>query len=54
MRGYDGGKKINGVKCHLLVDTDERLLKAAVTTVDIHDSKGAVPQLQQSRAARCR
>ncbi|WP_272481252.1 transposase [Rhizobium sp. 42MFCr.1] len=30
IRGYDGGKKINGVKRHLLVDIDGRLLEAAV------------------------
>jgi len=51
LRGYDGGKKINGVKRHLLVDTDGRLLEATVTTADIHDSKGAVPLMRQSRAS---
>jgi len=49
--GYDGGKKINGVKRHILVDTDGRLLEADVTTADIHDSRGAVPLMRRASAA---
>jgi putative transposase len=36
-RGYDGGKKINGRKRHLLVDTQGTLLKNKVHPADIHD-----------------
>jgi putative transposase len=48
-RGYDGGKKINGIKRHLLVDTEGRLLVAAVSAADLHDSKAAAPLLRASR-----
>ncbi len=40
-RGYDGGKKINGRKRHLLVDTQGNLLKNSVHPADIHDRAGA-------------
>jgi putative transposase len=40
-RGYDGGKKVNGRKRHLLVDTQGNLLKAKVHPADIHDRHGA-------------
>ncbi|WP_371823155.1 MULTISPECIES: IS5 family transposase [Microvirga] len=40
-RGYDGGKKIKGRKCHLLVDPQGTLLKNKVHPADIHDRAGA-------------
>lgn len=40
-RGYDAGKKINGRKRHIAVDTDGRLLMTNLTTADISDSAGA-------------
>src|SRR4051812_33149050 len=40
-RGYDGGKKINGRKRHLLVDTQGNLLKNRVHSAAIHDRAGA-------------
>ena len=40
-RGYDAGKKINGRKRHIAVDTDGRLLMVNLTTADIADSTGA-------------
>jgi hypothetical protein len=40
-RAYDAGKRIVGRKCHIAVDTDERLLMVNLTTVDISDSAGA-------------
>lgn len=39
--GYDGGKKINGRKRHLLVDTLGLLLKAVVHPANIQDREGA-------------
>lgn len=39
--GYDGGKKINGRKRHLLVDTLGLVLKAKVPAADIADREGA-------------
>ncbi len=40
-RGYDGGKKINGRKRHLLVDTQGHVLRAKVHPADVHDRAGA-------------
>ena len=39
-RGYDSGKKINGCKRHVLVDTQGTLLKNKVHPADIHDRAG--------------
>lgn len=40
-RGYDGGKKVNGRKRHLLVDTPGLILRARVHPADIADRDGA-------------
>jgi transposase len=40
-RGYDGGKKINGRKRHLLVDTQGLILRALVHPADLADREGA-------------
>ena len=40
-RGYDAGKKVNGRKRHLLVDTIGLVLKAVVHAADIQDRDGA-------------
>jgi putative transposase len=40
-RGYDAGKKVNGRKRHILVDTSGHLLKAVVHRADIQDRDGA-------------
>jgi putative transposase len=40
-RGYDGGKKIQGRKRHLLVDVLGLLLKVKVLAADIGDREGA-------------
>jgi putative transposase len=44
VRGFDGGKKINGRKRHVLVDTLGLVLKAVVHAADIQD-RAAVPVL---------
>lgn len=41
MRGYDAGKKINGIKRHVLVDTLGLLLMVLVLQADIQDPLGA-------------
>jgi putative transposase len=43
-RGYDGGKKINGRKRHIIVDTMGLLLVVLVTSANIDDGTGA-PQV---------
>jgi putative transposase len=40
-RGYDGGKKVNGRKRHLLVDTQGLIIRAVVHPADIADRQGA-------------
>lgn len=40
-RGYDGAKKINGRKRHLLVDTSGLVMKARVHPADLADREGA-------------
>ena len=44
LRGFDGGKKINGRKRHILVDTLGLVLKAVVHSAGIQD-RAAVPLL---------
>lgn len=46
-RGYDGGKKINGRKRHLLVDTLGLLLAVVVTGANADDGTAAPLLLQQ-------
>jgi transposase len=48
-KGYDAGKKIMGLKRHILVDTAGRLLSACVTPADVHDSQAAPHLLRTSR-----
>jgi putative transposase len=38
--GFDGGKKVNGRKRHLLVDTMGLVLAAVVHPADLHDREG--------------
>ena len=48
-KGYDGGKKINGLKRHLLVDVGARLLSACISPADRRDSRVAPHLLRASR-----
>lgn len=50
-KGYDGGKKVAGLKRHILVDTAGRLLAASVSPADMHDSQAAPHLLRASRRA---
>jgi putative transposase len=49
-RGYDAGKKINGRKRHVLVDTDGRGLVLEPHPASIQDRDGGGPLLQASRS----
>ncbi|MBZ9764971.1 transposase [Mesorhizobium sp. CA8] len=42
LRGYDGGKKINGRKRHNITDTEGHLVGLKVHAADIQDRDGAV------------
>jgi transposase len=41
-KGYDGGKKVTGRKCHVAVDTQGKVLAAGVTAAKVHDKPGAL------------
>jgi transposase len=40
-RGFDGAKKVNGRKRHILVDTQGLVMKAVVSPADVQDTDGA-------------
>src|SRR5687767_7836983 len=46
-RGFDGGKKISGVKVHLGVDKHGIPLAIDVSPANVHDTKGIVPVLRE-------
>jgi putative transposase len=50
MRGFDAGKKVNGIKRHLLVDTLGMILKVIVLSADIQDVNGARHLLEKIKA----
>jgi len=41
-KGYDAGKKVSGIKRHIVVDTEGLLMHAVVHTADIQDRDGGV------------
>lgn len=41
-KGYDGGKKISGIKRHIVVDTNGLPHAIAVTTANVTDRDGAI------------
>lgn len=49
-RGFDAGKKINGIKRHIVTDTTGLLLKAAVHTADIQDRNGAMTVINSMKS----
>lgn len=48
-RGYDPARRVVGRKRHALTNTDGRLLVAAISPADLHDSHGGVALLHASR-----
>jgi putative transposase len=50
-RGFDGGKKVNGRKRHLLVDGQALVLRVRVHSADVHDGAGAPLLLAGAAAA---
>jgi len=50
-RGYDAGKKINGRKRHIVVDTIGLLVIVLVTAASVQDRDGARPALASLREA---
>ena len=50
-RGWDGGKKLNGRKRHVLTCSAGFLLAVLVTTASLHDKHGVDPLLTRAHAA---
>ena len=48
-KGYDGGKKISGIKRHMVVDTNELPHAIVVTTADVTDRDGAIQAIKANK-----
>jgi transposase len=48
-KGYDGGKKVSGIKRHIAVDTNGLLHGVEVTTADVTDRSGAIEMTKRHR-----
>lgn len=48
-KGYDAGKKVSGIKRHILVDTNGLPHALSVTTADVADRKGAIEAIQENK-----
>uniref|UniRef100_UPI001B3B6A1A IS5 family transposase n=1 Tax=Skermanella mucosa TaxID=1789672 RepID=UPI001B3B6A1A len=47
--GYDAGKKVKGIKRHVVVDTLGMLLAGQIHPADVQDRDGALPVLAEAR-----
>jgi transposase len=50
-KGYDGGKKISGIKRHIAVDTQGLPHAIAVTTANVTDRQGALEALKRNASS---
>jgi transposase len=48
-KGYDAGKKVSGIKRHIVVDTNGLLHGVEVTTANVTDRDGAILLAKRSR-----
>ena len=48
-KGYDVGKKVSGIKRHIVVDTNGLPHAIAVTTADVTDRDGAIQALEANK-----
>lgn len=48
-KGYDAGKKISGIKRHIVVDTNGLPHAIAVTTADVTDRNGAIQAIETNK-----
>ena len=50
-KGYDGGKKVSGIKRHIAVDTQGLPHAIVVTTADVTDRDGAIFAFESHKSA---
>ena len=50
LKGYDAGKKVSGIKRHIVVDTQGFPHAVAVTTAEVTDRKGALQAMRRCKA----
>ena len=48
-KGYDAGKKISGIKRHIIVDTNGLPHAIAVTTANVTDREGAIHAIEANK-----
>ena len=48
-KGYDAGKKVSGIKRHIIVDTNGLPHAIAVTTANVTDRNGAIEAIQTNK-----
>jgi len=51
--GYDGNKKVKGIKRHVAVDKNGFLLAVMATVANVHDSKAVLLLMQTLRGLLC-
>lgn len=48
-KGYDAGKKVSGIKRHIVVDTNGLPHAVAVTTANVTDRDGAIHAIEANK-----
>jgi Transposase DDE domain len=48
-KGYDAGKKVSGIKRHIIVDTNGLPHAISVTTADVTDRNGAIQAMTKEK-----
>jgi transposase len=51
VKGYDAGKKVSGIKRHIVVDTQGLIHAATITPANVTDRQGALEAIQNHREA---
>ena len=54
LKGYDAGKKVSGIKRHIVVDTQGLPHAVAVTTAEVTDRKGALQAMRRCKTGLCK
>src|SRR3990167_6198992 len=49
LKGYDGGKKVSGIKRHIAVDTNGLLHAVHVTAANVTDREGAIEMVKNNK-----